>query len=93
MSEAAFGGGNHTGRARIEFDRRTHGAGKGLENRLALVVRVHALEVVDVQRAQGVVHKALEELINQLRVERTQRAGGEVHVHVQNRLHGNTWFR
>ena len=77
MSEATFGGRDHTDRAGIEFERRTNRPCKRLEDGLALVVRIDALEVVDVQRAQRVVHKALEELVDQLGVERADHARRE----------------
>jgi hypothetical protein len=63
-------------------------AGKGLEHRLALVVGVVALQVVDVQRDQRVVDEALEELEGQLGVEAADHAGLEGHVHVQARAAG-----
>jgi hypothetical protein len=69
MSEAAFGGRDHTCRAGIELKSSTHSTGKSLEDGFALVVRIDPLEVVDVQRAQGVVHKALEKFVNQLGIE------------------------
>lgn len=83
MSEASLGRGDDAGRTRVEFERGAQGATKGFENRFALVVGVHAFEVVDVQRHTRVVDKALEELKHQLGVERANHAGGEVHVHVQ----------
>ena len=47
---------------------------EGLEHRLALVVRVLAAQVVDVQRDQRVVGEALEELVGQLDVEAADHA-------------------
>ena len=47
------------------------------------MVSIDAFEVVNVQRHQGVVDEALEEFVDQLGIERTQRARGELHIHVQ----------
>ena len=58
------------GRARVELDRHAQRARERLEHRLALVVRVVAAQVVDVQRHQRVVDEALEELVRQVDVER-----------------------
>ena len=57
------------GGARIELDRHAQRAPERLEHGLALVVRVVAAQVVDVQRDQRVVDEALEELVRQVDVE------------------------
>jgi hypothetical protein len=67
--QGALGGGNDACRARVELQRAAQRAREGLEHGLALVVRIDALEVVDVQRHAGVVHEALEEFVGQLAVE------------------------
>jgi len=47
------------------------------------MVRVAALEVVDVQADAGVIDETLEEFIDELRIQRTDHAGAEGHVELQ----------
>src|SRR5690606_2817863 len=65
----ALGRGNHAFAAGIELDGHAQGAAERLEDGLTLVVRVFALEVVDVQRGQGMVAEALEEFAREVDVE------------------------
>ena len=51
------------------FGGHAQGAAESLEDRFALVVRVLAAQVVDVQRDQGMVDEALEKLARQIDVE------------------------
>lgn len=67
----------------IELQGLTHCSPKGLEDRLGLVVRVLALQVVNVQGHKGVVHKTLEELVSQLRIKGTDHSALERHIHHQ----------
>src|SRR5437773_872354 len=62
---------------RVDRERHAQRAREGLEHRLALMVRVVALEVVDVHRDAGVVREALEKLVGVRRIERAD-AGGEL---------------
>src|SRR5574343_1041886 len=82
-SQGALGRWDHTGHAGIAFQRAAQGTGKGLEHGFALMVRIDALEVVDVQGDTRVVDEALKELVGQLRVETTDAARGEGDVDVQ----------
>ena len=68
--EGAFGRGDRLGiQARVHRDGHAKSPAKGLEDGLALVMRILAFEVVDVDRDHGVIDKALEELVNEIEVE------------------------
>src|SRR5574343_205476 len=88
MSEAPLGRRDHAGRARIGRGGHAQRSTEGLEGGLGLVVGVHALEVVDVQRDQRVVDETLEELVRELGVEAADRAGREGDVQAQARAAG-----
>src|SRR4029079_2448939 len=75
-------------RARIELARHAQRARERLEHRLALVVRVVAAQVVDVQRDLRVVDEALEELVHQVDVELADQRAGERNVVLQPRAPG-----
>ena len=62
-------GRRHALHARVELDRHAQGAAECLECGFRLVVRVVALEIVDVQRDQRVIGEALEEFMHQIDVE------------------------
>ena len=68
-SERALGRGHHATGARIHLHRHAQGATKSLEYRLALVMRVVAAQVVDVQGHQRVVGEALKEFMREVDVE------------------------
>lgn|SRR5690554_720341 len=87
-SEHAFRGWDYAFVARIRFGGHAYGTTKGLEHRFALVVRVFALQVVDVQGRLGVIHKALEEFAGQVDVKVADTGAGEGHVVVQPRTTG-----
>ena len=67
--EGSLGRRDHAGGARIGLHRHAQRARERLEHGLALVVRVVAAQVVDVQRHQRVVDEALEELVREVDVE------------------------
>src|SRR5256885_14541881 len=67
------------------LQRKAQGACEGLEDGLALVVCVEALEIVDVHGHTRMVDEALEEFVDQLGVKLADAAGREFHVHVQAR--------
>ena len=69
--------------ARIGLDRHAQRARERLEDRLALVVRVVAAQVVDVHRHVRVVHEALEELAHQVDVELADPGAREVDVELE----------
>ena len=66
--------------ARIGLHRHAQRARERLEDRLALVVRVVAAQVVDVHRRQRVVDEALEELVREVDVELADPGARELHV-------------
>src|SRR6187551_2222508 len=78
--ERTFGRGHDAARARVGLDRHAQGARERLEDRLALVVRVVAAQVVDVNRGLRVVHEALEELMREVHVEVAHARAAEIHV-------------
>src|SRR5690606_29794329 len=61
---------------------------KGLEHRFALVMRVDAAQVGDMQGGRRMVHEALEELDGEVHIELTDHGAGERHVEVQSRAAG-----
>src|SRR5690606_3476642 len=79
-SEYALGRRNHAFAAGVKLQGHAQGAAEGFEDGLALVVRVLALEIVDVQGDQGMVGKALEELAGQVDIEAADVRAGEGHV-------------
>ena len=54
------------------------GAAKGFEYRLGLVMCVLALEVIDMQRHIGMIHKALKELVHQIDIKSTNHCPPEL---------------
>src|SRR5690554_6847771 len=79
-SEYALGRRNHAFAAGVKLKCHAQCTAEGLKYSLALVVRVFALEVVDVQGDQRVVGKALKELPSQIDVEATDVGPGERYV-------------
>src|ERR1700744_2040793 len=77
-SQAALRRRNHPQRTRIQGQPHAQRAAERLEDRLGLMVRVVALQVVDVQRDARVVRETLEELERELGVEGADHAGLEV---------------
>ena len=71
--------------ARIELDRHAQRPPEGLECGLGLVVRVRALQIVDVQRDQRVIDEALEEFVNQIDVELADQRARELDVEFEPR--------
>src|SRR5690606_28604436 len=67
--EYALGRRNHAFAAGVEFNGHAQGAAECLEDRLALVMRVLALQVVDMKCRLRVVDEALEEFARQIDVE------------------------
>ena len=88
FSEAAFGGGNRACGARIEFGCHTQGTAKSLEYGLALMVRVLAAEVVNMQSDQRVIDEALEKLMGQVDIEAADHRPLEGHMKFQPRTPG-----
>src|SRR5690606_17733729 len=84
-SEGFLGRRDPAGGPRIGLDGHAQRTREGLEDRLALVVRVVAAQVVDVQCDLGVVHEALEELARQVDVEVPDHRPRERNVPVQAR--------
>src|SRR5512143_1133651 len=75
-----LGRGDRSCGTRVDFDGHPQRPGKGLEDGLALVVRVVAAQVVDVQRDQRVIDEALEELVREVDVELADHRPREAHV-------------
>jgi len=69
----------------VGLARHAQRARERLEHGLALVVRVVAAQVVDVQRHLGVVDEALEELVHQVHVELTDQRAAERDVCIRPR--------
>src|SRR5471030_1715807 len=67
--QAALGRRDGAGGALVERGRHAQRAAEGLEHGLALVVRVSAAQIVDVQRDERVVDEAAEKLQGQVDVE------------------------
>src|SRR5581483_7054483 len=67
--QGPLGRGDGVAGARIGLERHAQRTREGLEHRLALVVRVVAAQVVDVQRHLRVVDESLEELVHEVDVE------------------------
>ena len=65
-SEAALGRRNRACSARIQLSRHAQCSAKRLEYGFALMVRVVAAQIVDMQGHQRVVYEALEELMRQV---------------------------
>jgi len=68
-SEAAFGRRNRACSARIQLSRHAQCSAKRLEYGFALMVRVVAAQIVDMQSHQRVVDEALEKLMRQVDIE------------------------
>src|SRR5690606_5977962 len=87
-SEYALGRRNYAFAAGVKLKSHAQGTAKGLENGLALVVRVLALEVVDMQGDQRVISKALEKFPCQVDIEATDVRAGKGYVVEQARATG-----
>ena len=68
-SEATLGRRNRAGGARIQLGRHAQRSAKRLEHGFALMVRVVAAQIVDMQSHQRVVDEALEKLMRQVDIE------------------------
>src|SRR5262249_1892079 len=78
--QGALGRRHHAGGARVGFRRHAQGASERLEHGLALVMRVVAAQVIDVQRDLRVVDETLEELVHQVDIELADERAGELHL-------------
>lgn len=79
-SEAAFGGRDNIGAARINFHRHTQCATKGLEHGFCLMVGIVSTQIINMQCHQSVVYKTLEKLEKQIHIKTTNRSSREGHV-------------
>jgi hypothetical protein len=61
-SKSSFCGGHYTGHTLIGRGGHAKRAAKSFKNSLDLMVRIGSTQIIDVQRHQGVVNKALKEL-------------------------------
>src|SRR5690606_27515384 len=81
--QGAFGGRGDARHALVHFNRHAQCAAEGFEHGFDLVMGVLALQVVDVQGHHGVIHKALEELCEQVDVKPAHAGAGVGYVHEQ----------
>src|SRR5207249_3847807 len=86
--ERALRGWDGSFRARIRLQRHAQGPRERLEHSLALVMRVVAAQVVDMQRHLGVVGKTLEEFVHQVHVEVADQRALELDVVLEARPAG-----
>lgn len=84
-SERFLGGGYAARTAGIQLDRLSKCAAKSLEDRFALVMRVIAAQIVDVNGDLGVIDEALKEFVSQIDVETADHRATEIDLPDQTR--------
>src|SRR5262244_845180 len=83
-----FGTRDDAGGTRVRLEREAKRARERLENGFALVMRILAAQVVDVQGGQRVVDESLEELVREVDVELADTRARKRHVPFQARTAG-----
>src|SRR3569832_1142865 len=81
--QAAFCRRNRASRSRIQFGRHAQCAPKCLEHGFALVMRILAAQIVDMQRYQSMIDKTLEKLMRQVDIESADHRTLERHMKFQ----------